>query len=321
MHNDPAVATYLVDRNINYSNICITDCLFCGFFVRPGSTDGYVLSRQTLTSKLRELEAVGGSRVLLQGGHNPSLRLSWYEELFSWMRKEFPSIQIDALSPSEIDHLSTLESMSSLEVLAQLQKSGLAYLPGGGAELLVDSIRSRISRKKISADRWLGIMDEAQSLGLSTSASMVIGVDETWENRLEHLDRLRRQQDRALSLGRKGFSAFIMWPMLLDNPLGRMLKRREPVPVGDYLRTLAISRLFLDNVDHIQASWPTMGPEVAQLALRSGADSIGSTMMEENVVSQSGALHPMMTEEALRTHIESAGFRPLKRDSLWNPAA
>lgn len=319
--NDPSVATYLVDRNINYSNVCITDCLFCGFFVRPGSPGGYVLTRSMLTDKMRELEKAGGSRVLLQGGHNPDLRLPWYEELFKWMRSEFPGIQIDALSPSEIDHLSTLESISSLEVLARLQRAGLAYLPGGGAELLVDGIRSRISRKKIGADRWLGIMDEAQSLGLATSASMVIGVDESWRDRLEHLDRLRNQQDRAVALGRGGFSAFIMWPMLLDNPLGRMLKRTQPVPVGDYLRTLAISRLYLDNFPHIQASWPTMGPEIAQLALRAGADSIGSTMMEENVVSQSGALHPMMTESALRAHIEAAGFTPLKRDSLWNSAA
>lgn len=313
--NPAGEVTYLVDRNINYSNVCITDCLFCGFYARPGQEGGYVLTREVLARKMAELVEVGGSRVLLQGGHNPDLPLSWYEDLFRWMRLTFPSIQIDGLSPSEIDHIASIEDLPVREVLARLQEAGLAYLPGGGAELLVDRIRRKISVKKIPAARWIDIMDVAQSLGLGTSASMVIGVDESWEDRIEHLEVLRAQQDRARARGDRGFAAFIMWPMLLDNSLGKVLKRDRPIPTGDYLRTLSLARLILDNFDHVQASWPTMGPEVAQVALHAGADSIGSTMMEENVVSQSGAVHEMMTEEMLRDHITRAGFTPVKRDS------
>jgi len=307
--------TYLVDRNINYTNVCTTDCLFCGFYRPVGDEGGYVLSKPLLKEKMQELHDLGGSRILLQGGHNPELRIKWYEDLFSWMKKEFPDIQIDGLSPSEIDNICTIENLDTKEVLLRLQVAGLDYLPGGGAEMLVDSIRQRISKKKISAKRWIDIMDVAQSLGLKTSASMVIGVDESYAQRVEHLKLLRDQQDKSLQRGDKGFEAFIMWPMLLDNNLGKVLKRNEPVAISEYLKTLALARVYLDNFDHVQASWPTMGPEVAEIALHWGADSIGSTMMEENVVSQSGAIHPMMTEEMLRRHIEKSGFKAVKRDS------
>jgi cyclic dehypoxanthinyl futalosine synthase len=314
-YNPADEISYLVDRNINYTNVCTTDCLFCGFYRTPKNPEGYVLSKAILTEKLTELRDLGGSRVLLQGGHNPDLKIQWYEELFSWMREKFPSIQIDALSPSEIDNICVLEDLSTKEVLIRLQKAGMAYLPGGGAEMLVDSIRQKISKKKISAKRWIDIMDVAQSLGLGTSASMVIGVDETLEQRIEHFELLRVQQDKALARGDKGFSAFIMWPMLLDNNLGKVLKRTTPIAVSDYLNTLAMARIYLDNFEHIQASWPTMGPEIAEIALHWGADSIGSTMMEENVVSQSGAVHNMMSEELLRLHIKKSNFKAIKRDS------
>jgi cyclic dehypoxanthinyl futalosine synthase len=311
-------ASYLIDRNINYTNVCTTDCLFCGFYRRVGDEEGYVLDRKILREKMQELKDLGGSRILLQGGHNPDLKIEWYEELFVWMKENFPSLQIDGLSPSEIDNICELEEMETKEVLERLQKAGLDYLPGGGAEMLVDSIRQRISKKKITAGRWIEIMDVAQSLGLKTSASMVIGVDESFAQRVEHFRLLREQQDKARARGDSGFEAFIMWPMLLDNNLGKVLKRNQPIAISDYLRTLAMARVYLDNFDHVQASWPTMGPEVAELALHWGADSIGSTMMEENVVSQSGAIHKMMTEELLRLHIEKSGFKAIKRDSNFN---
>lgn len=314
-HNPADKASYLVDRNINYTNVCTTDCLFCGFYRPVGSSEGYILDRDILKNKMQELQDLGGSRVLLQGGHNPELRIEWYEELFVWMKQNFPDLQIDGLSPSEIHNICELENMGAQDVLLRLQKAGLDYLPGGGAEMLVSSIRKRISKKKITATHWINIMDVAQSIGLKTSASMVIGIDESYAQRVEHLRLLREQQDKALARGDQGFEAFIMWPMLLDNNLGKVLKRKEPIAISDYLRTLAIARVYLDNFNHIQASWPTMGPDVAEIALNWGADSIGSTMMEENVVSQSGAVHNMMTEEMLRRHIVKAGFTPVKRDS------
>ncbi len=315
------LVTYLVDRNINYTNVCITDCLFCSFYRPPGHAESYVRSRGELAAKLAELVTAGGTRVLMQGGHHPGLRLSWYEDLLRWMRNEFPTIEIDAFSPSEIDHVAQVEGLGIEAVLLRLRDAGLAGLPGGGAEILDDDVRRRVSHKKQKTAGWLGVMDVAQRLGLATSASMVIGFGETYEQRLNHLFALRQQQDRARGQYGSGFTAFITWTMVLDHPaLGRVLRRKNVRRAGahPYLRHFSIARILLDNFDHIQASWPTMGPETARKSLHCGADDFGSTMMEENVVSAAGKTYSSLTEGTIQDFIRAEGFVPAQRDTRYN---
>ena len=320
-HAAPDVATYLVDRNINYSNVCVTDCKFCEFYRRPGSPEAYVLPREALRAKLEDLERAGGTRVLLQGGHHPDLPLAWYVDMLRWMRAEFPTIEIDAFSPSEIAHVAELEGLPVPEVLSRLLDAGLDGVPGGGGEILDDEVRRHVAPKKLMTGPWLAVMEAAHALDLYTSASMVIGFGEEPVNRVRSLDNLRRQQDRSLKLHGTGFLAFISWPLQFESRYGRVFGDLKGWKLGadaaEYLRHTAFCRCFLDNIPHFQASWPTMGLETARRALAVGCDDMGGTMMEENVVSEAGSVHACATEEELRQTIRAAGLEPVKRTSRY----
>ena len=312
--------TYLVDRNVNYTNVCTINCQFCSFYRSPGHPEAYTQSTDEISDRLTELENIGGSRVLMQGGVHPQLPLEWYTELLRVLNSRHPSIALDCFSPIEIEGISDVCNIPTKEVLQHMKEAGLHGLPGGGAEMLVDDIRLDISPKKGSADNWLRVMQEAQELGLTTSATNVFGFGESNLHRVLHMDRVRRMQDDALSASREGFASFISWPVMLENnSFGSRNRGDNRIVLGagptEYLRHVAISRLFFDNIGHIQASWPTMGLEVAQMALLAGADDAGSTMMEENVVSASGTSKTEATEEELQRMILRAGFRPRKRDS------
>lgn len=316
-HNPPGRATYLIDRNVNYTNVCVTDCKFCEFFRPPGHAEAYVLPREVLAEKFRELVALRGTRVLLQGGHHPDLRLAWYEDLLRWARAEFPSLEMNAFSPSEIEHVAGLEGLPTAEVLARLKAAGMAGLPGGGGEILDDEIRTLVSPKKTRTDAWLRIMGEAHALGLTTSATMVFGFGERTIHRVRSLDALRRRQDASLAAYGLGFTAFAAWPLQHESRYGRTYGEGKGWELGggdrEYLRHAAFARVYLDNVPHFQASWPTMGLDVAREALRAGCDDMGGTMMEENVVSQAGGRHCDAPEADLVRCITEAGFEPRQR--------
>lgn len=312
--------TYLIDRNINYTNVCITDCQFCAFY-RPDDRhpEAYTLSREAIAEKVDELLDAGGTRILMQGGHNPGLPLSWYEDLLRWLRATYPEIEINSFSPSEIDHMAQVEGMSMEQVLRRLQQAGMLGLPGGGAEMLVDAIRQRVSPKKQDAAGWLDAMRIAQRLGLTTSSTMVIGFGESIEQRVEHLQKVRDLQDESLAAHGNGFSAFITWTLQVENtPMGRSKSRDAYGASGtEYLRTVALARLFLDNIPHIQASWPTQGVKLAQVALEFGCDDFGSTMMEENVVSSAGTSLRNVAEVNIQRQIAGAGFVPAQRNTRY----
>jgi cyclic dehypoxanthinyl futalosine synthase len=303
LHPDPVV-TYIVDRNVNYTNICTARCKFCNFYRPPGSAEGYTLSKAQLAEKFRETEALGGTQILLQGGLNPELGLAYYEDLFRWAKANF-NLNMHALSPTEVIHIARLEDLSIREVLVRLKEAGLGSLPGGGAEMLDDEVRNRISPSKNSTQEWLDVMREAHAVGLCSTATMVFGFQETSEQILFHLDRLRALQDQT-----GGFTAFIVWPFQAE---GTRLKLRDDTSAHRYLRIQALARLYLDNIPNIQVSWPTLGPEVGEIALRFGANDFGSVMIEENVVSKAGA-HFMLTAEEIEQHIRHAGFRPARRN-------
>ena len=300
-HTEPVV-TYVIDRNINYSNVCVCGCRFCAFFRPPGHSESYVLSREELSAKIEETLRLGGTQILLQGGHHPDLPLSFYEEMLSFMKSKYP-IHVHAFSPPEIVFFSRVEGIGVGEVISRLRNAGLDSIPGGGAEILADSVRQRVSPRKCSAAEWLGVMEEAHAQGLRTTATMMFGHEETPKERLVHLFALRDLQDRT-----GGFTAFIPWAFQPQNTA----IPREPETAVSYLRLLAISRLVLDNFDNIQASWVTMGPKVAQLALFFGANDFGSTMIEENVVAAAG-VHFRLSVEEIRRIIESAAFKPRQR--------
>lgn len=315
--------TYLVDRNINYTNTCTINCQFCSFYRPPGHSEGYTQNLDQISAKISELELLGGSRILMQGGVNPDLDLQWYIDLLGELRNRHPCIDLDCFSPIEIEGIAEVCGMASLDVLLALKSAGLHGLPGGGAELLVDDIRLGVSPKKGSSDNWIRVMAEAQSIGLVTSATNVFGFGESLAQRVEHLSKIRELQDNSLNNGFNGFTSYISWPVMLENnSLGMRNRGKARFELGasssEYLRHLAVSRIFLDNIVHFQASWPTMGMETAQIALSAGADDIGSTMMEENVVSASGTSKTMATEDELRRTIEQAGMVPMKRDSEYN---
>ena len=317
------IVTYLVDRNINYTNACTINCQFCSFYRPPGHPQAYTQTTDQISDRIRELEAIGGTRILMQGGVNPDLEMEWYTGLLTELRKRHPSIAMDCFSPIEIEGIADVTGLSTFEVLTQLKSAGMTGLPGGGAEMLVDEVRSDISPIKGSSKNWLRVMGEAQSIGLTTSATNVIGFGETLNQRISHLDKIRVLQDKAISNGHRGFTSFIAWPVQLENnSFGKRNRGSNRTEMGagavEYLRHVAISRLYLDNIPHIQASWPTMGLEIAQLGLFAGADDIGSTMMEENVVSASGTTRTSVDEQELRRIITSAGFTPKKRDSDYN---
>ncbi|WP_434427958.1 cyclic dehypoxanthinyl futalosine synthase [Nannocystis pusilla] len=302
------VVTYIIDRNVNYTNVCVTRCKFCNFYTPPGGRGGYVLSRDELARKFRETEELGGVQILLQGGLNPELGLEWYEDFFRWTKANF-RLALHALSPTEIIHIAQLEDLPIRDVLVRLRAAGMDSLPGGGAEILDDEIRARISPFKNTADEWLAVMREAHALGMKTTATMVFGFQETAEQLVHHMDRVRSLQDET-----GGFTAFITWPFQAD---GTRLKLRDDTSPLRYLRVQALARLYLDNVPNLQVSWPTLGPEIGEVALRFGANDFGSVMIEENVVSQAGARF-MMSAAEIEAHIRLAGFVPARRNMRYD---
>ena len=320
LHNPTNEVTYLVDRNINYTNVCTINCQFCSFYRPPGHEETYTQSYDEIHDRIYELEAIGGTRILMQGGVNPALEFDWYIDLIKALREHHPTIDLDCFSPIEIEGISEVTQLSTQTVLKQLKDAGMHGLPGGGAEMLVESVRKDVSPKKGHPDNWLRVMKDAQLLGLTTSATNVIGFGESNGDRVQHLHRIREQQEEIRSLGLLGFTSFIAWPVQLEtNTFGKRNRGQNKFERGagstEYLRHVAIARLFLDNVDHIQASWPTMGMGIAQMALLAGADDAGSTMMEENVVSASGTTKFSATEYELQLSIQRAGFIPKRRNS------
>ena len=314
---DPTTVTYLIDRNVNYSNVCTIGCAFCGFYRTRRQADSYVLSYEQIGAKLSELEAVGGTRVLMQGGVHPTLPFDWYLDMLRYLEAHHPSIRIEAFSPEEIKGMAKMTGMTSREVLRELHAAGLDGLPGGGGEMLVDEVRhaKHVSPARISSDAWIDVMDDAQALGLYTTATMVIGFGESRAQRVQSLMRIRDQQDRALASYGNGFSAFISWTLQTE---GVRIDGKVPgAGPHEYLQNVAIARLLLDNVVNHQASWPTMGYKVAQTALHAGCNDFGSTMLEENVVSQAGAKHRATPEREIVRQIVEAGFTPKQRDSLY----
>jgi cyclic dehypoxanthinyl futalosine synthase len=311
LHPDGDV-TYIIDRNVNYTNVCVTRCKFCNFYRPPtNKTDGYVLSREQLTQKFQETVDLGGVQILLQGGLNPKLPIGWYEDLFRWMKANFP-LAIHGLSPEEIRYIAEIENLSIRQVIERLIAAGLDSIPGGGAEILDDEIRYQISPLKCSTDTWLDVMREAHGLGLRTTATMVFGFGEQPRHIVSHLERLRALQDETA-----GFTAFICWPFQAE---GTRLKLRDDTTAMRYLRVFALSRLYLDNFPSLQVSWPTMGPEVGQVALRFGGNDFGSAMIEENVVSQAGAIFKLSADDIER-YIRAAGFTPRRRNMRYERLA
>jgi len=305
-HPEPVV-TYVVDRNINYSNICVCCCTFCAFYREPGQEGGYVLSLDEISRKIEETVALGGTQILMQGGHHPHLPLSWYEEMLAHI-KAHHAIHIHAFSPPEIVFISELERIPVAEVIRRLRKAGLDSIPGGGAEILVDEVRSRVAPNKCPAGQWLAVMEEAHAQGLRTTATMMFGHLESVEQRVAHMLAVREVQDRT-----GGFTAFIPWTFQPDRTALSHCRKLTSV---EYLRTLALSRILLDNVDNIQISWVTMGPKIAQLALFFGGNDFGSTMIEENVVRAAGVSFSLSRREIHRL-VEDAGFTPRQRTMAY----
>jgi cyclic dehypoxanthinyl futalosine synthase len=303
-HSD-GIVTYIIDRNVNYTNVCVARCNFCAFYRPVGSPEGYVLGFDEIFRKIDETIALGGGQLLLQGGHNPDLPLEWYEDLFRGVKQKYPQFKLHALSPPEVIHLTRMSRLAVPQVLERLVAAGLDSVPGGGAEILVDRVRKLLNcYNKATADEWLDVMRHAHRAGLRTTATMMYGTVETVEERLEHLFRLRDLQDEM-----GGFTAFITWSY---QPAHTELGGSEATGI-EYLRTLAIARLVLDNFENLQASWVTQGGKVGQLSLAFGANDMGSVMIEENVVRAAGAAYCMDEIEIVR-NIENAGFVPKRRN-------
>jgi cyclic dehypoxanthinyl futalosine synthase len=309
---DPDRITFIIDRNLNYTNICVTDCDFCAFYRRPGDrAEGYLLPKAVIFKKIEETLAIGGTGVLMQGGHHPDLGIDYYEDLFRSIKERY-RIHLHALSPPEVQHIARRSKLTLWETLSRLRDAGLDSIPGGGGEVLVDRVRQIIAPKKTKTKEWLDVMRHAHRLGMSTTATMMYGHVETLEERVEHMRRIRDLQDET-----RGFRAFISWTF---QPHGTRLAAQVPVealPTSfDYLLTQAVSRIYLDNVDHIQSSWVTQGMKIGQVALDFGADDLGSVMIEENVVSAAGTTHRTSTEELVRL-IKAVGKTPVQRDTLY----
>ena len=309
---DPDRITFVIDRNLNYTNVCHTDCDFCAFDRRPGDRrEGYLLPKAVIFKKIEETLALGGTALLMQGGHHPDLGIDFYEDLFRSIKSRY-RIHLHALSPPEVQHIARRSRLTIPATLTRLRDAGLDSLPGGGAEILVDRVRHIIAPKKTKAGEWLGVMRAAHRLGISTTATMMYGHVETLEERVEHMRRIRELQDEH-----RGFRAFISWTFQSD---GNRLADRVPaetMPTSfDYLLTQAVSRIYLDNVDHIQSSWVTQGMKVGQVALGFGADDLGSIMIEENVVSAAGTTYRATTDDFVRA-IKALGKTPVQRDTLY----
>jgi cyclic dehypoxanthinyl futalosine synthase len=301
------IVTYIIDRNVNYTNVCVTACKFCNFFRPEKSRDGYTLSRDELAQKFAETVALGGIQILLQGGVNPHLPLAYYEDLFRWTKASFP-LALHALSPEEVSFIARQEGLSIATVLERLIAAGLDSLPGGGAEILDDDIRRRISPLKCSTGTWLEVMHQAHRLGLRTTATLVFGFGESPAQMVGHLERLRALQDATA-----GFTAFICWPFQAE---GTRLRLSDDTTALRYLRIFSLARLYLDNFPNLQVSWPTMGPTIGQVALRFGGNDFGSAMIEENVVSQAGAVFKLSAGD-IEERVRAAGFVPRRRNMRY----
>jgi len=307
--NDPDVATYNIDRNVNYTNVCVYRCRFCAFYRKPGDPEGYLLPFEEIGRKVEETLALRGTGVLMQGGVHPDLPLSYYEELLSYLRQRYPAIHLHAFSPPEVKFIARKERMSFHDVIARLKAAGLQSIPGGGAEILSDAVRKEVlAYPKCSSEEWIDVMRQAHRNDLRTSATMMYGMGEPLAARVEHVQRIRDLQDET-----GGFTAFISWTFQHDNT--DMPEVPETLPI-EYLRTLAVTRLFFDNVTHLQTSWVTQGKKIGQTALHFGADDMGSIMIEENVVSAAGTAYQMSQEE-MEHLIRSAGFEPKQRTNLY----
>ena len=300
--------SFIVDRNVNYTDYCLSGCRFCAFYKEPGSGQGYLLTRDEIFHKIDETLALGGTAIMMQGGLSPDLDICWFERVFADIKERYP-IHIHSLSPPEIAHIARQSGLTTAETLRRLQAAGLDSLPGGGAEVLVDRVRGEISPHKIPVATWLAVMREAHALGMRTTATMMFGSIDTPAERIEHLRRIRDLQDET-----GGFTAFIPWTFAPANTA--LAEGHRPATGADYLRLLAVSRMYLDNVLNLQASWVTQGLRMGQVALAFGANDMGSTMIEENVVRAAGVSHAVTVEELVRL-IVAAGFAPVQRDTLY----
>ncbi|HHM20725.1 MAG TPA: dehypoxanthine futalosine cyclase [Bacteroidetes bacterium] len=310
------VVTWIIDRNSNTTNVCIANCKFCNFFRRPGHQESYITSIEEYKHKIEETFAFGGEQLLLQGGHHPDLGLDYYANLFRQLKSLYPNLKLHALGPPEIAHITKLEKSTHRHVLQTLKEAGLDSLPGAGAEILDDRVRRLISAGKCGAKEWLDIMHEAHQVGLTTSATMMFGHIETNLERMQHLVKIREVQDRKPA-GAKGFIAFIPWPFQDENTMLKKLKRARNTCTGDeYIRMIAMSRIMLPNITNIQASWLTVGKQIAQLCLHAGANDFGSIMIEENVVSAAGARF-RFTADGIQKAIREAGFTPQLRNQEY----
>ena len=308
MHPEP-YRTYNVDRNINYTNVCTAVCHFCAFYRGPKSDEGYVLPREELLRKVEETVALGGNQILMQGGLHPKYKLDWYEELLRDIKNAFPSVNVHGFSPPELHHFTKVNNLSIEIVLERLKAAGLGSIPGGGAEILVDRVRSELTRGKVMTDDWLNVMRVWHKMGGISTATMMFGHVETLAERVEHLRRIRDLQDETA-----GFTAFICWTFQPDNT------EMDHLPAAgsfEYLKTQAVSRLYLDNVPNIQSSWVTQGLKIGQLAMLFGANDMGSLMIEENVVAEAGTVHYLSLKQ-IREAIEELGFVPRQRDVFYN---
>ena len=304
------VATYIIDRNINHTNFCTEYCSFCAFYRPMGHEEGYVLSKETIGQKIQETIDVGGTGVLMQGGVNPDLKIEYFEDLFSWIKKNY-QIHLHCLSAPEILTVAEVSNLTIEDTIKRMRDAGLDSIPGAGAEVLDDEVRRDIARLKCNTAEWIDVHRTAHKLGVRTTATMMFGCGETYQHRVNHLETLRQMQDET-----GGFTAFIPWPFQPDNTaLGRRVK--QEVTAVEFLKTLALCRLYLDNFVNIQTSWVTQGLKVCQMGLRFGGNDVGSVMLEENVVRQAGASHSA-TEEDLRRMIRDAGFVPKQRDTLYD---
>jgi cyclic dehypoxanthinyl futalosine synthase len=309
---DPSRVTFIIDRNLNYTNICYTDCDFCAFYRRPGDRrEGYLLPKQVIFKKIEETIALGGTGLLMQGGHHPDLGIDYYEDLFRSIKARY-RIHLHALSPPEVQHIARRSKLTVPETLTRLRDAGLDSIPGGGGEILVDRVRDLIAPKKTKSEEWLGVMREAHRLGISTTATMMYGHVETLEERVEHMRKVRALQDEL-----HGFRAFISWTFQSDGNRLADKVPREAMPTSfEYLLTQAVSRIYLDNIDHIQSSWVTQGMKIGQVALGFGADDLGSIMIEENVVSAAGTTYRASADDFARV-IRALGKVPVQRDTLY----
>ena len=301
------IVTYIVERNINYTNVCNVYCKFCAFYRTERDTDHYVLTHEQIDQKIDELVAIGGIQILMQGGHHPGLGIDYCLDLLSHLREKYPQVNIHGFSPPEFNHFAKVFRMPLREVILRFKAAGLGSIPGGGGEILVDRVRNRIAPLKCNTEQWLKVMEIAHEEGLRSSATMMFGHVETIADRIEHLERLRQLQDRT-----GGFTAFICWTFQPEN----VVLKATPVGSAEYLRTQALARIYLDNFENLQSSWVTQGPRIGQIALRFGANDYGSVMMEENVVSSAGTTFRLTREEMERL-ISDAGYEPRARNNLY----